>query len=117
MAKIELNLGGDVKVRGTLYDKSDPNYLSEDMIEIDLPDGRTVEVGWLPDRDPSGSYRLTVFKDYWDDTFQVFLEDGRYVAELIDTFYIHSRDAVDDAPCLAGNILTGPLDLSSVVLQ
>ena len=117
MSTIELRLGGDVKVRGSLHDTSDPSYLTEDMIEIDLPDGRTIEVGWLPERDPGGAYRLTVFKDYWDDTFQVFIEDAQYVAELIDTFYIHSRDAMDCAPCLAGNIPAAPFDLSSVVLQ
>ena len=65
MKPIDLHLGDDVIVKGNLYPTKDPVYLREDLLEIDLPSGVTIDVGWYPEGDPEGAYRIVVFKGYW----------------------------------------------------
>ena len=86
-------------------------------MEIDLPDGRTIDIGWVPDRNPNGAYRLSVFKDFWDDSSQVFADDVGYIVELVESFYAHAKDAIDESPCLITNISPSSLDLSTLVID
>jgi hypothetical protein len=62
---IDLQLGDDVIVKGCLYPTKDPAYLREDLLEIDLPSGLTIDVGWYPEGDPEGAYRIVVYRGYW----------------------------------------------------
>lgn len=41
--------------------------LVSDMVEIDLPCGETIDVGWVPEHDFSGCYRICLYKDFWDN--------------------------------------------------
>jgi hypothetical protein len=52
-------------VKGSLPETQDPAELVSDMLEIDLPDGRTIDAGWVPEHDPAGSYRVVAYRDYW----------------------------------------------------
>ena len=65
MKPIDLQLGDDVIVKGCFYPTKDPVYLREDLLEIDLPSGLTIDVGWYPEGDPKGAYRIVVFQGYW----------------------------------------------------
>lgn len=65
MTPMQLGLPKGVVVRGIFYQSDDPASLTQDMVEIDLPSGFSVEAGWFPEADPEGSYRVTVFRDYW----------------------------------------------------
>ncbi|OGQ82488.1 MAG: hypothetical protein A3F90_08865 [Deltaproteobacteria bacterium RIFCSPLOWO2_12_FULL_60_19] len=65
--KVELHLPENVVVKGALYTTTDPAYLVQDMLEIDLPNGITIDVGWYPESDPAGSFQVVVFRDHWDN--------------------------------------------------
>src|SRR5665213_648822 len=61
---LEMNSG--VTVKGELFDSKNSIVLSEDLLEISLPSGRNIDVGWYPEHDPSGSYRITLYRDRTD---------------------------------------------------
>lgn len=65
MSSLKLNLPQGSVVRGELP-QSMSDYLSADMLEIDLRDGTTIEVGWHPEDDPAGAFRLVVFRARWE---------------------------------------------------
>jgi hypothetical protein len=86
MNQIDLKLDARkvVDVRGALYDSLDPEFLREDLIEIDLRSGYTIEAGWIPQGDPSGHFRVIVFEDYWTNTlFEGRAESPDEVVSLV----------------------------------
>lgn len=50
----------DFEVIGFIYSDSEPRNLGEDMLEVVLPNGILVDVGWYPEGDPQGRYRVSV---------------------------------------------------------
>ena len=46
------------QVTGELVESADPRDLSEDMIEIELPNGVLIDAGWYPESSPQGRYRV-----------------------------------------------------------
>ena len=42
-----------VLAKGEIFDCKDPIVLSEDLIEVCLPSGRVIDVGWYPEHDLS----------------------------------------------------------------
>ena len=60
----ELGLN-QVVVKGQLYHTYDPADLDQDILEIDLPNGISIDVGWHPESDPGGSFRIVVFRNFW----------------------------------------------------
>ena len=48
----------DVKINGQIFESKDPILLSEDLLEVSLPTGRTIDVGWYPEHDSAGAYRV-----------------------------------------------------------
>jgi hypothetical protein len=63
MSKIHLNLPPQAKIVGALYGRTDRNMLDQDMLYVELPDSIFICVGWHPDLDPNGEYRLLVFHE------------------------------------------------------
>lgn len=53
------------EVRGAMYPSMAPEFLREDLLELDLVTGYTVDVGWIPQCDRKGHFRIVVFKDFW----------------------------------------------------
>jgi hypothetical protein len=49
-----------------LYRTTHPDYLLEDLIQVELRTGICIDVGWYPARDPRGSYCVVVFDGTWD---------------------------------------------------
>ncbi len=45
-----------VEVVGFLYEADDPADLGQDMIEVRLANGITIDAGWYPEGDRTGSY-------------------------------------------------------------
>lgn len=88
MKPIDLDFGPDVVVKGAIYDTDDPAYLREDLLEIDLPSGLTISVGWEPHRDPNGHFHVRVFRDQWDnlhDDQDRRSHDREYVLRMLQT--------------------------------
>ncbi len=71
MKPIELNLPkvslGRIKIKGHLYDTKDPVYLVQDILDIELPNGISIDVGWHPESDITGAYRVVVYRGYWSN--------------------------------------------------
>ena len=65
MTPIDLQLSPGAIVKGAIYDSMDPRFLREDLLEIDLPSGLTISVGWVPHCDPSGAFQIVLFHEYW----------------------------------------------------
>jgi len=67
MTAVHLSLPEEAIVRGALYAENDPAYLVQDLLEVELPRGIFIDVGWYPDHDPNGHYRIVVFERSWDN--------------------------------------------------
>ncbi|WP_412028809.1 hypothetical protein [Deinococcus yunweiensis] len=49
-----------------VYAEATPE-LKEDLLQVVYPDGQTLDVGWYPEGDPKGEYRILVVSDGdWD---------------------------------------------------
>src|SRR5262245_29409624 len=56
------------QVRGVLYDDPAHVYGLGDVLEVELPTGLTIDVGWDEDC-PEGPFRLTIYREYFGDHF------------------------------------------------
>ena len=80
-----------VLVKGEIFDSHNPDVLLQDLLEIELPDGKIIDVGWYPEHDPTGRYRITLYecitvhyiKRYYAENVHVALT---FVSELIRAF-------------------------------
>ena len=68
-------------IKGEIYDTQDPDVLLQDLLEIDLPRGRTIDVGWYPEHDPTGAYRIRMYEDAPIDFIRE--ESTAYVGEVL----------------------------------
>ena len=65
MNTVNLNLPKGTIVKGQLCVDYDVESLDQDILEITLPSGVTIDVGWIPEYDPNGQFRIVVYRDYW----------------------------------------------------
>jgi hypothetical protein len=86
MTLIPLNLSADAQVVGRLPDTSNIHDLTQDMLQVSLPGDVFVDVGWYPDWDPNGSYRIIVFQDEVENQLEAPF-CSRDVQEVRDVLY------------------------------
>ena len=43
----------------SLYDSKQPILLIQDVLFVSLPNDIYIDVGWYPEHDPSGAYRIS----------------------------------------------------------
>ena len=55
---LDLNHEWGCNVIGELCSSENIDELSQDMIEVHLPSGLSIEAGWVPENDPSGDYEV-----------------------------------------------------------
>jgi hypothetical protein len=59
---------GNITVKGSLlrdYDlRTDLALLDQDILEVALPDGITIDVGWFPENSPNGRFVIRVFRKH-----------------------------------------------------
>jgi hypothetical protein len=72
MNPLTLRLLPGAVVKGRLMPRYELKDLDQNILEIDVPGGLTVDVGWHPEFDPNGSFRVVVYRDYWSDGFVSF---------------------------------------------
>jgi hypothetical protein len=72
MTPIDLNLPPGSTTNGELLSDYSQcvGRLSQDVLQIDLPTGQTIDVGWLPAFDPKGSFQIVVFEGDWDNQLE-----------------------------------------------
>lgn len=88
MATIELRLPAGAIVRGELPPAMDLDYLAEDILQVELPNGVIVDLGWLPAWDPSGSFVVSVYRHNWQNQLrdQYFAQDIDDAAQALQRF-------------------------------
>lgn len=81
----ELNFPDNIIVKGGLPLTQEVEDLVNDMLEIDLPSGITIDVGWIPEHDPNGKYRIVLYKKYWADQIEapIYLDNRKMVVDKI----------------------------------
>jgi hypothetical protein len=74
------------QVSGFLYESDDPADLGEDMLEIRMPQGLTLDVGWYPEGALDGSYRFTARRGAKEIVRRDGFPQARDVAEYLKGF-------------------------------
>lgn len=97
MSAIQLNLPADVVVKGELEREFDPTDRDENVLEIDLPNGLTIDVGWYPELK---GFQIVVFRDYWhnQDRKPIVTDDPFEVARIIRQLVAEYREIGQPAP-------------------
>lgn len=88
MTPIELRLPPTIAAKvlfNSLYAERNLAHLTEDVALIDLGNSVYIDVGWYPDRDPDGSYRINVYKGQWANQLRkpIQTRDPHRVAEQV----------------------------------
>jgi hypothetical protein len=50
----------------SLHHTSDPRYLTQDLLLVELPNGLFIDVSWFPEHDPRGAYHVTLCQGSWE---------------------------------------------------
>lgn len=69
-------------------------YLSQDLLMLRSP-RYVLELGWRPDGDPAGSYRLTVVTPDWENTGIELMTRGAPVVRDAIELILHGLNAGD----------------------
>lgn len=62
---IHFQLPEKALLKGAIYNTYDLDYLSEDLLEINLQSGLTIDVGWYPEGERPGAFQVVLFKQFW----------------------------------------------------
>jgi hypothetical protein len=63
MNPLDVNVGAANLLFNSLYEHPEPAQLMQDLLAIELPDGRCIDVGWSPQFDPTGRYKISILSD------------------------------------------------------
>ena len=88
---IELRLPEGATVRGVLEHVLQPEWLTQDVLEVTLPNGAVIDVGWYPEHNLEGSFWIRVFLEDWDHqlTDPILRRDPHDVKELVEQLAEH----------------------------
>ena len=67
MSEIYLNLPAGAIQKGSLHDDYEIEDLDQEILEIDLPIGLTIDVGWYPQFDRDGAFQIVVYRQFWEN--------------------------------------------------
>jgi len=81
---IPLHLPAGARIHGGLYRPNAPiDVLEDEMLQVHFGPN-TIEVGWFPEHDPNGQYRVRRYRERWDDCKDFFeTKDPNEVSEYI----------------------------------
>ena len=65
----------------TLYRTSDPRYLTQDLLLVELWNGMFIDVSWFPEHDPQGAYHITLCQDNWES--QLLAWETKSLTDLV----------------------------------
>lgn len=71
MKPLALDLPHGAVQRGTLYGDPTVHYGLGDVLEVELPTGYTIDVGW-DENNPRDPFRIVVYREYFGDRFVDF---------------------------------------------
>jgi hypothetical protein len=85
MKTLTLKLPLGAVQRGHLYRDSGVNYGSGDVLEVELPTGFMIDLGWNP-RKPETPFRVVVYREYFGDHFvDFYVGTAEEAANAIET--------------------------------
>src|SRR4051812_45148827 len=87
MKTVPLRVPGAQVTGYTVEDYANVEDLTQDIVQIVLANGLTIDVGWHPEHDPSGSFVVRVFEGDWEnrkyETTQA-TRSGEKLARLVE---------------------------------
>jgi hypothetical protein len=86
MNSITLNVPAAAVVKGELLCQYSIQDLDQDILEVELPNGVVIDVGWFPQYDPKGHFRLSVYHLYRNEPLRppIDLETPFQVAKAVE---------------------------------
>jgi hypothetical protein len=85
-------------VVNSLYDSTDPGFLTEDLMLVQLPGKTYIDVSWFPEHDPAGAYIVTVFRDH-RTIREVEVTTARAAIEAVENLAIEFGRPVGKVSC------------------
>jgi hypothetical protein len=86
MSTISLNLPTQAHWIGALHDKQKLHNLDHDMLSVELPGEIFIDVGWHPNWDSNGQYRISVYQKDIDNKLETtaYSRDPAHVKNLVE---------------------------------
>ena len=101
MNPLHVNVNETDILFNSLYENPDPAHLMHDLLAVELADGCCIDVGWYPQFDPAGRYKVSILD-----------EDGSTVGTVFETRDVH--EVVEAVEAMAKSYAgAAPSDLSS----
>jgi hypothetical protein len=63
---VDIQVPGARVTWNALYHTSNPCYLNQDLLLVELPNNIFIDVSWFPEHDPHGEYYITIFQGDWE---------------------------------------------------
>jgi hypothetical protein len=86
MSEIRINIP-NAQIYGRLQSRYvDIADMDHDILEVFLPvSGLTIDVGWHPEFDPAGCFRIVLYRDFWQDQVRlpIYTRDPFEVAQIV----------------------------------
>jgi hypothetical protein len=99
MNPIHLDVPGAEIIFNELYETSDPGALRQDLVSIKLLDGTFIDVGWYPQFEPAGCFKVTQYDSLWERPIQVFkTRDVNEVVKIVQWIDEVSREKASAQP-------------------
>jgi hypothetical protein len=72
-------------VYDSLHENNAVAHLTQDVALVALPGDVFIDVGWHPERDPSGSYKISVYRETWQNQLMepILTNDPHEVARQV----------------------------------
>ena len=88
MEPVIFNLPDDATVLfNHLHYAMTPAELDSDLVAIELPNDRVIDVSWSPAHKPIGKYTVTVFRESWENQeYQVEADSIAEVKQYVEFF-------------------------------
>jgi len=96
MNPLHVEINGAEILFNSLYDDPEPAHLMQDLFAAELPDGCFIDVGWYPQFDPAGRYKISILNADGLDMGTVFeTRDVHQVVEVVQILAEGREDATD----------------------
>lgn len=85
MTPVSLEIPRGRVLFNSLYDSKEPALLGQDLVCVELENGKFIDVGWYPQFDPTGHYKVALYGPSWEIEAAHKTKDVRKVVEIVKT--------------------------------
>lgn len=111
MKPLQLRLPPGAIQRGAIFPTKDPDYLTQDLLQVQLPGDTFIDVGWSPENDPSGEFVISVFRGCWERQLrdQQFTRDWNEVSATVQFLAeVYSSERVSTSCSTVSDVIWKP---------